>query len=377
MEATERKLTEEAKAPDQVVIAKKKTSYKFLIGFFVLLLAGGFFGYTKYQHAQQHEETEDAQIDGNISPVIPRVSGYITDVRVKDNQHVKKGDTLLLMDDRDLKIKLEQAVAALEIAQSNLGVAQSATTTSQTNVTAAQTGELVADAQIEAARIKVKRATDDFNRYANLIQDHSITQQQYDQALAEKETAEKQLLILQEQRKTAAAQTNVAASQSRTTGTQTNVANATIHQRQADVDAAKLNLSYAVIIAPTDGVVSKVGMQAGQYIQQGQSLFNVVLSNDVWVVANFKETQFDKMRIGQKVMVTADAFPGHKFEATLTSFSPATGSRFALLPPDNASGNFVKTVQRLPVKIEFNSAADPLVKELRPGMNVGVDVHLN
>ena len=184
-------------------------------------------------------------------------------------------------------------------------------------------------------------------------------------------------MILQEQRKTAAAQTNVAASQSRTTGTQTSVANATIHQRQADVDAAKLNLSYTVITSPTDGVISKVALQAGQYIQQGQSLFNVVLSSDVWVVANFKETQFDKMRIGQKVLVKADAFPGHEFEATLTSFSPATGSRFALLPPDNASGNFVKTVQRLPVKIEFKAGADSLVKELRPGMNVGVDVQLN
>ncbi|MES2775024.1 MAG: HlyD family secretion protein [Bacteroidota bacterium] len=375
--ATETTLQEDPKAPVETVPAKKKTNFKFLIGFFVLMLAGGFFGFTKYQHSKAHEETDDAQVDGNISPVIPRVSGYLTDVRIKDNQVVKKGDTLMILDDRDLKIKLEQALAALEIAQSNLGVAQSATSTSQTSVSVAQTGELVADAQIDAAQIKVKRTSDDYLRYANLIQDHSVTQQQYDQALAEKQTAEKQLQILLEQRKTAAAQTNVAASQSRTTGQQTHVANATIHQRQADVDAAKLNLSYTVITAPTDGTISKVSMQPGQYIQQGQSLFNVVLSNEVWVVANFKETQFDKMRIGQKVTISADAFPGHPFEATLTSFSPATGSRFALLPPDNASGNFVKTVQRLPVKIEFKGGTDPLVKELRPGMNVAVDVHLN
>jgi len=377
MEPNEKQLKEDPSAPIETVAPKKKANFKFLIGFLLLIIVGGYFGYTKYQHSKIHEETDDAQIDGNISAVIPRVSGYITEIRVKDNQIVKKGDTLLILDDRDLKIKLEQAEAALEIAQSNLGVAQSATTTSQTTVASSQTGVGVIDAQIESAKIALKRATDDYGRYENLIKDHSVTQQQYDQALAAKETAEKQLLILQEQRKGVVAQTNVAASQSKTTGTQTSVANATIHQRQADVDAAKLNLSYTVIVAPTSGVISKVTMQAGQYIQQGQTLFNVVLSNDIWVVANFKETQFDKMRIGQKVIIKADAFPGHEFEATLTSFSPATGSRFALLPPDNASGNFVKTVQRLPVKIEFNNASDSLVKQLRPGMNVDVDVHLN
>jgi membrane fusion protein (multidrug efflux system) len=374
METTEKQLREDPTAP--VASEKKKTNFKFLIGLIILLVVGGIFGFTKYQHSLQHEDTDDAQIDGNISPVIPRVSGYLTEIRVKDNQVVKKGDTLLILDDRDLKIKVEQAEAALEAAQSNLAVAQSASNASRTSITAAQTNVSVADAQIEAAKIKVGRATDDYNRYANLIKDHSITQQQYDQALAEKETAEKQLLILQEQRRTAAAQTNVASSQSHTTGTQTGVATATIHQRQADLDAAKLNLSYTVVTAQTDGTISKVNMQPGQFIQQGQSLFNIVVSNDFWVVANFKETQLNKMKIGQKVIVKVDAFPGHEFEGTLTSFSPATGSKFSLLPPDNASGNFVKTVQRLPVKIEFNNTNDEMVKQLRPGMNVGVDVHL-
>ncbi len=356
---------------------KKKTNVKFLIGLVVLLLAGGIFGFTKYQNSLHHEGTDDAQVDGNISPVIPRISGYVNEIRIKDNQAVKKGDTLLILDDRDLAIKVEEAEAALEIAQSNLGVAQSVTSTSENNISAAQTNVGVVDAQIEAARIKVTRTTDDYNRYANLIKDHSITQQQYEQALAEKQTAEKQLLILEQQRKTAAAQTAIAASQSKTTGRQTSVATATIHQRQADLDAAKLNLSYMVITAPTNGVISKVNIQPGQLVQQGQSLFNVVLNHDVWVVANFKETQLNKMRIGQKVIIKADAYPGHKFEAKLTSFSPATGSKFALLPPDNASGNFVKTVQRLPVKIEFTDPNDKLVHELRPGMNVDVDVHLD
>jgi len=124
-------------------------------------------------------------------------------------------------------------------------------------------------------------------------------------------------------------------------------------------------------------MVSKVNVQPGQFLQSGQALFSVVLNNDIWVVANFKETQFNKMKIGQKVTVHADAFPGHDFDATLTSFSPATGARFALLPPDNSSGNYVKVVQRLPVKIEFTNPSDSMIKQIRPGMNVSVDVHLN
>ncbi len=221
------------------------------------------------------------------------------------------------------------------------------------------------------------RANQDHERYANLIKDHSITQQQYEQALAAKQTAEKQLAILDEQKKQAQQQTNAVSVQSNATASQVGVADATIHQRQVDIDAARLNLSYTVITAPQDGLVSKVNVQPGQFVQAGQPLFSVVHSENVWVIANFKETQLDKMKEGQKVLVKVDAYPGHKFEAKLTSFSPATGSTFALLPPDNASGNFVKVVQRLPVKIEFTDASDALVKKLRPGMNVFVDVHLD
>ena len=130
------------------------------------------------------------------------------------------------------------------------------------------------------------------------------------------------------------------------------------------------------MIAPEDGLISKVNVQIGQFLQAGQSLFSVVLDTNPWIVANFKETQLSKMRVGQKVTIQVDAFPGHDFEAKVASFSPATGARFALLPPDNASGNFVKVVQRLPVKIEF-TGNDQQVKEMRPGMNVNVDVHVD
>jgi membrane fusion protein (multidrug efflux system) len=358
-------------------IEKPKRSKVFPIILLILIVAGGWFGTSKYIHNQHHEETDDAQVEANISPVIPRVSGYVDEVRVKDNQRVRKGDTLLILDQRDLRLKIEQAEAAFATAQSNLGVARTSSSAAQSNIAPVQASIGTIDAQIEAARINLTRATQDFDRYANLIKDHSITQQQYEQALAAKQTAEKQIEILQEQRKEAASQSSAISSQSGATASQIKVASSVIKQRQVDVDEAKLNLSYSVITAPADGLVSKVNVQPGQFLQAGQSLFSIVLSDDLWVVANFKETQFDKMRIGQKVVVHVDAFPGHNFEAKLSSFSPATGARFALLPPDNASGNFIKVVQRLPVRIEFARPDDSLIKQLRPGMNVDVDVHLD
>lgn len=357
--------------------APKKKSKTFLIVLILLVIAGGWFGFSKYNHGKHHQETDDAQLEANISPVIPRIAGYVKEVRVKDNQVVKKGDTLLILDDRDMALRVQQAEAALATAKNNLGAAEATTNASKAIITSSQANIGIVDAQIEAAKVNVWRTKQDYDRYANLIKDHSITQQQFEQAQAAKETAERQLNVLVQQKNQAAQQTNTVASQSNATSSQIGVAGAVIKQREVEVAEAKLNLSYTVITAQESGLVSKVSVQEGQFLQAGQSVFSIVLSNDIWVVANFKETQFEKMKIGQKVIVHVDAFPDHEFEATLTSFSPATGSRFALLPPDNSSGNFVKVVQRLPVKIEFSNINDPLVKQLKPGMNVNVDVHLD
>ncbi len=356
---------------------KKKRNPIFMIVLAALVIGGGWFGYSKYKHGQHHEDTDDAQISADIVPVIPRVAGYVMEVRVNDNQKVKKGDTLVILDNRDYVIKVEQAEAALGIAKSNLGSAQANTNAARANISTSQASVGTIDAQIEAAKVNVWRATEDYNRYANLIKDHSITQQQFEQASAAKQLAERQLDILQQQKLQASQQTNAVAVQSTASASQINIADATIKQRQVDVDAAKLNLSYTVITATQDGLVSKVNAQPGQFVQAGQALFSIVHSDEVWVIGNFKETQLNKMTVGQKVIIKADAFRKHKFEAVVSSFSPATGSTFALLPPDNASGNFVKVVQRLPVKIEFTDKTDSLVKKLRPGMNVSVDVHLD
>jgi membrane fusion protein (multidrug efflux system) len=355
----------------------KKRNPIFLVILILLILGGAWFGISKYNYSKHHEGTDDAQVSADISPVIPRVGGYVKEVRVKDNQIVKKGDTLLVIDDRDYRIKLDEAQAALGIAESNLNSAKASTNAARANIATSAASIGTVDAQIEAAKVNVWRTNQDYERYSNLIKDHSITQQQYEQAVAAKQTAERQLNILEQQKRQASQQTNAVAVQSTATSESIGVATANIRQRQVEVEAARLNLSYTVVVAPDDGLVSKITIQPGQNIQPGQALFSIVHSDRVWVVANFKETQLNKMREGQKVVVHADAFKDHDFEARLASFSPATGSTFALLPPDNASGNFVKTVQRLPVRIEFIQPNDSLIRKLRPGMNVDVDVHLD
>ena len=354
----------------------KKKNRTFLYVLIALVLVGGTFGLVKYIHAQHHEETDNAQIDALISPVIPRISGYVVEVRVKDNQHVRKGDTLVVLDDRDERIRVMQAEAALRAAEGNLGIAHASTAASKASATAYEANVSAAEAQIAAARVSLRRATQDYERYANLIKDHSITQQQFEQAEAAKQTAERQLQALTDQKNATLRQASSATAQSNATAQQVGVVSATIEQQQAELENARLNLSYTVITAPEDGYVSKVNVSVGQLLQAGQSLFSVVLDANPWVVANFKETQLEKMHPGQKVIIRIDAYPGHKFEGKVSSFSPATGARFALLPPDNATGNFVKVVQRLPVKIEF-TGRDSFVRELRPGMNADVDVHLD
>jgi membrane fusion protein, multidrug efflux system len=354
----------------------KKKSKVFPIILIALVVGGTWFGITKWHHAQLHAETDDAQIAANISPIIPRISGYIKEVRVSDNEVVKQGDTLVILDNRDQLIKVDQAEAAMATAQSNLLSAKASSAAAHSNIGATEFATLAIDGQIEKAKVAVWQSTQEFDRYANLVKDHSVTQQQYEDKLAAKETAEKQLLILEQQRKQASSQTNAVSTQSVAASSQISIANSTIKQRQVDVNDAKLNLSYTVITAPASGLVGKVNVQVGQFLSAGQSIFSIVLDQSLWVIANFKETQYSKIKIGQPVDIEVDAIPGHNFAGTVSSFSPATGATFALLPPDNASGNFVKVVQRLPIKIEFSDPKDSVLNRLKVGMNVNVDVHI-
>ena len=355
---------------------KKKTNKKFLSIFAVLIVLGGTYGAYKYIHSLRHEETDDAQVEKNMTPIIPRVAGYITKVYVKDNDFVKKGDTLFTIDNKDYAIKVQEARAAVLGSKSGYAAAKEDIGTAQANVSVSEANVQSAVANIETAKIRLKRATDDFNRYANLYKNHSITAQQYEQAEAAKLEAQNQLRILQEQQRASAYQKSVAAARTNVSGKQSEVAAANLDKAAAMLEAAELNLAYTYVIATADGQVSKISLQPGQFVQPGQSLFYLIGNGDAWVVANFKETQLGKMKLGQTVTVKVDAYPDEEFEGTVASFSPATGARFSLLPPDNATGNFVKTVQRLPVKIMLSGKNREKLNMLRPGMNAEVDVHV-
>lgn len=356
---------------------KKKSNKKFIIILVVLVLFFGTYGTYKYFHALAHETTDDAQIEKNMNPIIPRVNGYITKVYVKDNDFVKKGDTLFAIDQKDYLVKVEDAKAALVAAESSFEVAKADIGSAVANISVSDANVQSASGNIQTAKIRLGRATNDFERYNNLYKNHSITKQQYEQALAAKQEAESQVKILQQQQKASAFQKSVIVAKSNVSSKQTEVAAANINRAKAMLDAANLNVSYTTVTAAVDGQISKIGIQPGQLVQPGQALFYIINDNETWVVANFKETQLNKMVIGQKVTVKVDAYPDTDFEGTVTSFSPATGSRFSLLPPDNATGNFVKTIQRLPVKISLSPSNDAVkMKNLRSGMNAEVDVHI-
>lgn len=356
---------------------KKQTNTKFIIILVVLVVLGGGYGTYKYMHSLAHEQTDDAQIEKNMNPIIPRVSGYVSKVYINDNDFVKKGDTLFTIDKKDFQLKIAEATAALAAAEGNFEVSRADISSALASVSASDATVQSASGSIESAKIKLAQITSDYNRYNNLYKSHTITKQQYEQASTAKQEAENQVRILQQQQKASAYQKSVIIAKSKASDKLTEVAAANIKRAQALLDAANLNISYTVITAAIDGQVSKIDIQPGQLVQPGQSLFYIINNQEAWVIANFKETQLNKMVMGQKVTLKVDAYPDYDFQGTITSFSPATGSRFSILPPDNATGNFVKTIQRLPVKISLDASNDAeKIKLLRPGMNVDVDVHV-
>jgi len=336
---------------------KKKLIFPIILAF--VLVAGLVFGIKEYIYYSKHETTDDAQVDADISPVVSRVTGYVKDIRFVDNQFVHAGDTLVVLDDRDYQLKLQQALAALSSTKQSVDV-------SEQQVTEARTSIATAQANVEAAKVTVWKANEDFTRYQNLYNDHAITKAQFDDAKAAKESAEAALAIAETQVPTQHRRVDV--NQRQVGATASNLAT-----RQADVDYARLQLSYTVITAPASGIVSKRNIQLGQLVQAGQTLFAVVNANGIYVTANFKETQMEPLKIGQKVDISVDAYPDSTFHGQIESFSGATGAKFSLLPPDNATGNFVKVVQRVPVRIKLEGDSSA-VRLLRPGMSVDVVV---
>ena len=366
----------------------------------VVLLVAGFF---VYRYVSSYESTDDAEVDGHINSISPRISGHVIKLNIKDNQYVQAGMVLVEIDPADYQVAYEKAKAEFEDAQATAAAAgvnvpiTSVSTTSQVSsteadVASARAGISAAKQQFEAAKAQLDqaeandvKAQNDLGRYKQLVEKQEISQQQYDQAVAAAKASTAavqaahsladaaQSQITQAQGKLAQAEANwrnaqTAPRQMQVIRSRAASAVAEASQKKADLDQAQLNLQYTKVVAPVDGVVSDRTVEVGQNVAPGQELMKVIPLNDVWVTANFKETQLRDMKVGQPVTLEVDA-SGRSYKGKVDSIAGASGARFSLLPPENATGNYVKVVQRIPVKIVLNPGENK-DQLLRPGMSV-------
>lgn len=290
------------------------------------------------------ERTDDAQVEQYISPMNVKVAGYIKEIRFTEHQFVHKGDTILIIDDREYAIALKQAEAQLMDARSGRKVIGNSVNTVSSSAT-------VLDASIEEAELRVEKLERDYRRYSALLEKKASTPVIVEQYKTELDMAKARVSALKRQRE--AARSTVSEVSQR----QEN-ADAAILRAEAAVDMARLNLSYTVITAPADGYLGRRTIEQGQLVSPGQTITTLIPDSKKWVVANFKETQMARIRPGQSVEITVDAMPGKRFAGTVTAISQATGSKYSMVPTDNSAGNFVKIQQRIPVRIDFNGSLD-------------------
>lgn len=310
-----------------------------------------------------YEITNDAMVDQYIAPLNIRVSGYIKEARFTEHQQVHAGDTLLILDNREYQIKVKDAEAALMDAQGSKDVLHSGIHTSAVNIA-------IQDANIAETKAKLWQQEQEYKRYANLLAEESVSQQQYEQVKAGYEATQARYQALLEQKK-------AAKSQFSETNNKSISVEANILRKEANLDMARLNLSYTVVTAPYDGYMGRRTLEPGQFVQSGQIISYLIRSNDKWITANYKETQIAHIFIGQKVRIKVDAFKGKTFNGTVTAISEATGSKYALVPTDNSAGNFVKVQQRIPVRIDLNDASPEEMASLRAGMMVETEALRN
>jgi membrane fusion protein (multidrug efflux system) len=384
---------------------EKNSRRKFIVIALVILLVigAGLF----YWHSTYSEDTDDAQVDGDLYQISSRITGQVIKVYVEDNQMVKIGDPIAEIDPRDYQVALEQAEANLASSQAaaiqasvNVPITSITTSTSVSTTSAdvqgataaiaqAQKQAQAAQARVDQAKANEIKSNLDVERYTPLVQKDVISKQQFDGAVAqaaankaavleaEATVIGQQAAVTQALQKLAQARSQAKESfkngpeQVKVQQARAESALADVKQAQAKVDQARLNLSYTHITAPTTGVVNKKNVQVGANLSIGQDLLTIIPLTDLWVTANFKETQLQKMRPGLHVTIKVDALGGRKFEGKVTQIGGATGSRLSLFPPENATGNYVKVVQRIPVRIDFtNLQQDDGDYALRPGFSV-------
>ncbi|MBD5296166.1 MAG: HlyD family secretion protein [Bacteroides sp.] len=334
--------------------SKKILSYIITL---VVIVAAGIWVASRFVHLGNVEFTDNAQVRQQIVPVNSRVQGYIKEIRFNEYEPVKKGDTLVIIDDADLRLNVARARADYQNALAGRDVANRSVTSASANVA-------VSEASITEAKVVMEMAATDLARYEKLLSQDAVTRQQYDGAKTDYEAKKARYEMLSRQR--SATSTVVDVNRQRISQSE-----AGIELAQALLETAELNLSYTVITAPCDGYTSRKEIQVGQLVQPGQTLIDIVDSNDIWVAANYKETQLRHIESGSKVEIKVDAIPNVTFNGTVKSISTATGASLSLMPQDNSAGNFVKVRQRIPVRIEFSADNKPDdMAKLRAGMNV-------
>lgn len=351
---------------------KKKTRLIILVA---VVLVGGFFGIRAWIHGQHHESTDNAQLDATITSVRSAVSGFVKEVRFKDNQRVRKGDTLVIIDNKDYLAKVAQAQAMLHSAEAQAGVSRVSARAATQNASASSMNASALQASIDAANARLNKAEKDLDRVQKMFAQGAATQQQLESVRAEYQSARAQQSVATRQYQASATQSGSVQINAQAQKEQVGVSGALVQQRQAELELAESQLGYTVIVAPFDGIVSKKAVETGQLLQVGQPVCSAVEINDLWVTANFKETQLNRMRIGQKVHIELDAYPSLDLTGTVESIGAATGARFSLLPPDNATGNFVKVTQRVPVRIRLDAVKNTQYA-LAPGLSANVDIEI-
>lgn len=422
-ETSVQETTKSEGATERAAAPSRRGKAKIIVPLVLAILAVG--GYFLWSYWNSYESTDDAQVDGHVNAVSARINGQVTQVLVEDQQFVNAGDVLVKIDPRDFEVAVAQAeaevadadasvlssrtdvpitatttVSTLETARSTKADAQAALLSAERQLNAYQARLASAEAQVSEAEANFKKASDDVDRYRQLVAKEEISRQEYDQAVqtaaaAKATLASRQASVNEARQNVTVAQANIQQAQARISQADASIqsamtgpkqvavskaraqsAEAKLLEKKAALDQAKLNLSYTTITAPVSGVVGKKTVEVGQNISPGQQLLAIVPLDDVWITANFKETQLRRMKVGQKVKFSVDAY-GREYTGKVTGIGGASGARFSLLPPENATGNYVKVVQRIPVRIDLDPPGQNSEHRLRPGMSVDPKVFLN
>lgn len=340
--------------------SRKKSPIRIII-LSVVLIVGGYFGYTKIAFALSHETTDNAQVETQITPVLPRVSGYVKEISIADYDSVKAGQQVITLDDDEMQAQLMQMEADYKASEADVLNAKAA-------LNNAIVGLKVNKGDITLNAVKKQQAEENYQRNKNLFAEQAITKKQLDDSRYEMEVASQQV---------SNSNTNLTAADSKLAVLQASIqkSEAALEIKKAAIAQQKLKISYTKITAPISGKIGKKNVSIGQYVQAGTPMFSIVNDTTYWIVANFKETQIKKFYPGMPVEIELDAYPDAHLEGNIESLSDATGAKFSLLPPDNSSGNFVKVTQRVPVKITIKDI-DKNRDFLRAGLSAGITINI-